>query len=65
MGGVGAEWASCILNAKANNLVAATNGADEIPSIIVAAKSGDDSSVTTAGGNKHEKTKKIKYYLER
>ncbi len=42
---------------RLNKLAAATNGADGIPSVVVAAKLGDDSSVTTAGVNKHDKTK--------
>ena len=45
-----------------NDLAAATNGADGIPSIVRAAKSGEDSSVTTAGGgrDKDSSTKKMK-----
>ncbi len=48
-----------------NNLAVAINRADGIPSVVVAVKLGEDSSVKTTGGNKHDKTKKIKNYWYR
>ena len=45
---------------RLNELAAATNGADGIPSVVGAAKPGDDSSVTTADGDKHGNTQKMK-----
>ena len=59
------EWNGLLVLSmqRLNNLAAATNGADGITSIVVAAKSGDNISVTTAGGNKHDKTKQNKELL--
>ena len=45
---------------RLNGLAAAANGADGIPSVVGAAKPGDDSSVTTADGAKHSNTQKMK-----
>ncbi len=45
---------------RLNGLAAATNGADGIPSVVGAAKPGDDSSVTTADGDKNSNTQKMK-----
>jgi hypothetical protein len=45
---------------RLNGLAAAANGADGIPSVVGAAKPGDDSSVTTADGDKHGNTQKMK-----
>jgi len=42
---------------RLNGLAAAANGTD-IPSVFGAAKPGDDSSVTTADGDKHRNTQK-------
>ena len=60
------EWNGLLVSSmqRRNDLAVATNCADGIPSIVVAAKSGDVSSVTTAGSNKHDKTKKIKNYWQ-
>jgi hypothetical protein len=48
---------------RLNGLAATANGADGIPSVVGAAKPGDDSSVTTADGNKHGNTLKMKDLL--
>ena len=45
---------------RLNELAAAANGADGIPSVVGAAKLGDDSSVTTADGDKHGNFQKMK-----
>ena len=45
---------------RLNELAAAANGADGIPSVVGAAKPGDDSSVTTADGDKHGNSQKMK-----
>ena len=42
-----------------NELAAATNGADGIPSVVGAAKRGDDSSVTTVDGGNSQKMKDL------
>ncbi len=43
-----------------NELAAAANGADGIPSVVGAAKPGDDSSVTTTDVDKHGNSPKMK-----
>jgi len=45
---------------RLNELAAAANSADGIPSVVGAAKLGDDSSVTTADGDKHGNSPKMK-----
>ncbi len=45
---------------RLSKLAAAANGADGIPSVVGATKPGDDSSVTTADGDKHGNTQKMK-----
>jgi hypothetical protein len=44
---------------RLNELAAAANGADGIPSVVGAAKPGDDSSVTTADGGNSQKMKDL------
>jgi hypothetical protein len=44
---------------RLNKLAAAANGADGIPSVVGAAKPGDDSSVTTADGGNSQKMKDL------
>ncbi len=50
---------------RLNELAAAANGTDGIPSVVGAAKPGDDSSVTTADGGKHGDSQKWKTYRRR
>ena len=44
---------------RLNELAAAANGADGIPSVVGAAKPGDDSSVTTNDGGNYQKMKDL------
>jgi hypothetical protein len=48
---------------RLNELAAAANGADGIPSVVGAAKLGGNSSVTTADSDKHGNTQKMKDLL--
>ena len=61
------EWDGLLVLSmqRLNNLNATTNGADGIISVVVTAKSGNDSSIMSTGGNNHNKTKKSKNYQQR
>ena len=55
------EWNGLLVSSmqRLNELAAARNGADGIPSVVGAAKRGDDSSVTTADGGNFQKMKDL------
>ena len=55
------EWNGLLVSSmqRLNELAAARNGADGIPSVVGAAKRGDDSSVTTADGGNSQKMKDL------